>query len=93
MKQWLIILMLLATPLQAAELKEAAFSVHCYDVGRDALDGLPGVLSVSREWSWGREINRVRFDPQQISRQQLEDRLKRAGTYKDTLSLKPVDQH
>lgn len=93
MKRWLIILLLLASPLQAAELMEATFSVHCYDVGRDALTGQPGVLSVSREWSWGREINRVHFDPELISRQELETRLKRAGTYKETLSQRPIDQH
>lgn len=63
----------------------ATFVVHCYDVGVSTLSGKTGVLSVQRGWSGGREVDRVVYDPQQVSLENLEDWLKDAGTYVRTL--------
>jgi len=83
-------LLLLLAPLSRAEsppaeTARATFVVHCYDVGADALTGLPGVLAVERGWSGGREVDRVVYDPRQLSEAQLERRLKESGTYVETL--------
>jgi len=61
------------------------FVVHCYDVGAHALDGKPGVLSVERGWSGSREVDRVVYNPKEVSITQLEDWLKAADTYVTTL--------
>ena len=63
----------------------ATFAVHCYDVGASALNGKPGVVSVERGWSGGREVDRVVYDPQAVSLTQLENWLKQSGTYIGTL--------
>ena len=66
-----------------------AFAVHCYDVGKQALAGLPGVDSVSSLWRDGQEVNVVRYDPGRIDRVRMEDVLRRVGTYRATLSPTP----
>ena len=90
--------LLLATVLLAAgteaqpgaDTAKATFAVHCYDVGAGALEGKPGVLSVERGWSRGREVDRVVYDPQMVSLGQLETYLKQADTYVDTLEHSPL---
>jgi len=42
-------------------------------------------VSVSRGWQGGQEINRVVFDPQIVTVRQMEEWLKQAGTYRQTL--------
>ena len=64
---------------------KATFVVHCYDVGAHALDGKPGVISVERGWSGSREVDRVVYNPKDVSIVQLEDWLRAAGTYVSTL--------
>ena len=64
---------------------KATFVVHCYDVGVSALSGKPGVVSVKPGWSGSREVDRVVFDPTQVSVMQLENWLKDADTYVSTL--------
>ena len=64
---------------------KATFVVHCYDVGVSALEGRPGVISVEPGWSGPREVDRVVFNPGQVSVFQLETWLKEAGTYLGTL--------
>jgi hypothetical protein len=61
------------------------FMVGCFDAGASALQGKPGVISVQKGWQGGREVNRVTFDPKQISVKGMEARLKRAGTHIATL--------
>ena len=64
---------------------KATFAVHCYDVGAHALEGKPGVVSVERGWSGSREVDRVVYNPEEVSITELEDWLKGANTYVDTL--------
>ena len=64
---------------------KATFVVHCYDVGVSALSGKPGVLSVEPGWSGAREVDRVIYNPQQVSIVQLENWLKKSDTYIGTL--------
>ena len=60
---------------------QTTFAVHCYDVGASALDGLPGIISIEKGWNNFKEINRSVYDPDKITVNQLEDRLKKSGTY------------
>jgi peptide methionine sulfoxide reductase MsrA len=62
------------------------FAVHCYDVGASTLDNLPGVLQIERGWQGRQEVNRIVFDPRQISVEQMAEHLRRAGTYLGTLN-------
>ena len=73
-------------PADGAEavLSEATFYVAWYDVGKAALEGLPGVESVSRGFSGGREINTVTYDPDEISMEAMVKALKDAVTYRGT---------
>lgn len=66
-------------------LAKATFVVHCYTVGVNALEGKPGVISVAPGWSGAREVDRVVFDPELVSVEQLEDWLKEADTYVSTI--------
>lgn len=84
----LLSLMLLACTATAEAppgMAKATFVVHCYDVGAHALDGKPGVLSVERGWSGSREVDRVVYNPKEVSIMQLEAWLKAADTYVSTL--------
>lgn len=74
-----------ATAEIAPGMARATFAVHCYDVGYSALSGKPGVISVKRGWSGAREVDRVIYNPQQVSLTQLEDWLKASDTYVSTL--------
>lgn len=75
-----------------AEMARATFAVHCYDVGAQALSARPGVISVKRGWSGSREVDRVIYNPQAVSLGQLEQWLKEAGTYVDTLEAEGVSR-
>jgi hypothetical protein len=54
-------------------------------VGKSALEGLHGVKTVSKGWRGFMEINTVTFDRTKISVEEMEDALKRAGTYRKTI--------
>jgi hypothetical protein len=75
---------------------KATFVVHCYDVGAHALDGKTGVLFVERGWSGSREVDRVVYNPEEVSIMQLEAWLKAAGTYvstlEQTMSTEPIKE-
>lgn len=71
--------------VQAESLRTDTFVVHCYDVGREALAGWQGIHAVSNGWQDGREVNRVLYDQEKISRAEIEKRLKQTGTYKATI--------
>jgi copper chaperone CopZ len=53
-------------------------------VGKAALDGLPGVESVTSGFSGGKEINTVTYDPHEITVAVMVEALKNAGTYLGT---------
>ena len=70
----------------AADAEEPAFAktmfyVHWYDVGQAALDGLPGVKKIDKGFRNFKEINTVYYDPSQITIPEMEQILKKAGTY------------
>jgi copper chaperone CopZ len=60
------------------------FYVQWYDVGKKALEGLEGVNKVTRGFRGFREINTVYYDPTVITVEEMEDALKKAGTYVET---------
>jgi len=50
-------------------------------VGAAALEGQPGVLSVEKGWRGTSEVNRVVYDPDKVTVEQMEGWLRKAGTY------------
>ena len=66
---------------------KATFVVHCYTVGEHALGGQPGVISVTPGWSGSREVDRVVFDPEKITVEQMQELLRQAGTYRETIEV------
>lgn len=66
------------------ESKNATFFVHWYDVGKQALEELDGVLMVKNGWMDGKEINRVAYDPEKITVAKMEKALTTCGTYQGT---------
>jgi hypothetical protein len=55
-------------------------------VGKAALAGQPGIMSVKNGWLGGKEVNHVVYDPEKITVKKMEKLLKRAGTYLDTMT-------
>ena len=62
-------------------MEQVVFYVAWYDVGKAALDGLPGVNKVTSGWHKFREINTVDYDPTIISVDEMVAVLKDAGTF------------
>ncbi len=56
-------------------------------MGKAALDGLPGIKSVSTGWKHGYEANEVQYDPAQVNLSRMEDALRKASTYIKTLDV------
>jgi hypothetical protein len=50
-------------------------------VGQAALDGLPGVKKIEKGFQKFKEINTVYYDPSLITIAEMEQILKKAGTY------------
>lgn len=65
-----------------AERVVAAFAVQCYDVGRSAVESLPGVEKVWSGFRGFEEVNEVTYDPKRVSVAQLEEAIRKAGTLK-----------
>lgn len=57
-------------------------------MGKAALDGQTGVVSVEKGWQNMREVNRVVYDPEKTDLRELENNLKKSGTYIDTIAPK-----
>ena len=55
-------------------------------MGKEALEGLDGVKKVTRGWRGSMEINRVSYDPAEISIEDMEKVLEKAGTYRETIT-------
>ena len=75
----------------AEETGQVTFAVGCYDVGAAALENHPGVLAVEKGWQGFREVDRVRYDPQQVKVEQMEEWLKQAETWRATLREQPKE--
>ncbi len=54
-------------------------------MGVAALEGRPGVISVKKGWKGLSEVNRVAYDPEKVSVEQLTGWLKESGTYVRTV--------
>lgn len=54
-------------------------------MGKAALEGLDGVKNVTRGWRGFMEINSVTYDPAEITIEDMENVLKGAGTYRETI--------
>lgn len=49
------------------------------------MERLDGVKRVDKGWSGWREINTVYFDPEKVTVMKMEEALKQAGTYRETI--------
>jgi len=54
-------------------------------VGAAALEGQPGVLAVEKGWRSTTEVNRVVYNPEKVTVEQMEGWLRKAGTYLRTV--------
>ena len=66
---------------EKADLSKAVFYVAWYDVGKAALEGLKGIKKVEKGFYNSKEINTVYYDPTVITIEEMEEVLKKAGTY------------
>jgi hypothetical protein len=64
---------------------KVVFAVHCYDDGAKALQGMPGVIRIEKGFRSFREIDTVYYDPAVITVEKMENTLKQAGTYRETV--------
>ncbi len=55
-------------------------------MGKEALEGRNGISRVTKGWKGMREINTVYYDPSEITIEEMEKALKKAGTYKKTIN-------
>ena len=55
-------------------------------MGKAALDGHTGISKVTKGWKGMREINTVYYNPSEITIEEMEEALKKAGTYKETIN-------
>lgn len=91
---FLPILLLITLPLIAAhqpafaedpQLSSVVFYVEWYDVGKAALDGLEGIKRIDKGFHNAKEINTVYYDASTITIEEMEEALRKAGTYEGTL--------
>jgi hypothetical protein len=54
-------------------------------VGEAALEGLEGIKRIEKGFHNFKEINTVYYEPSTITVEEMEDALKKAGTYRGTL--------
>lgn len=66
----------LALHLGSGKRAEATFGMACFWTGEVRLGGLPGVISTRTGWRGSSEVVEVEFDPEQITRAQLEAKAK-----------------
>ena len=70
---------------ESSELSTAVFTVQWYDVGEAALEGLDGIKRIDKGFHNRKEINTVYYDSSAITIEEMEDALKKAGTYMGTV--------
>ncbi len=63
---------------------KVTFKVKCYDDGKTALQGLKGIQKIETGFHYIHETDTVYYDPQQITIEEMEAALKKAGTYVET---------
>ena len=86
----LLIILLVAITIQTSFAKDdteakVTFAVGWFDVGKEALERLEGVKKVEKGFYKSMEINTVYYDPSKVTIEEMENALKKAGTYKKTL--------
>jgi copper chaperone CopZ len=69
---------------ETSDASRVIFYVAWYDVGKAALEGLPGVKKVENGFRRFKEINTVWYDSAVITIKEMEAVLKKAGTYLGT---------
>ena len=67
------------------ELSTAVFYVQWYDVGETALEGLEGIKRTEKGFHNFKEINTVYYDASTITIEEMQEALRKAGTYLGTL--------
>jgi predicted hydrocarbon binding protein len=70
---------------EKAGVSKVVFYVAWYDVGKEALEGLRGVMRVEKGFLGFKEIDTVFYDPSLITIKEMEKALREAGTYRGTV--------
>jgi hypothetical protein len=70
---------------ESSELSTAVFYVQWYDVGEAALEGLEGIKRIDKGFQNLKEINTVYYDASAITIEEMEEALKKSGTYLGTV--------
>jgi hypothetical protein len=88
------LLVLIALPLidgyrpslaEKPELSTVTFYVQWYDVGKSALEGLDGIKRVDKGFHNFKEINTVYYEASTVTIEEMEDALRKSGTYRGTV--------
>jgi len=77
-------------PAKDGSMAKATFYVYWYDVGKAALEGLPGVKKIKNGWRNFKEINTVYYDPAAVTVGEMEAALKKAKTYQGTAEVAEI---
>ena len=77
---------------EKTELSTAVFYVGWYDVGKAALEGLEGIERIDNGFHNFKEINTVYYDASVITIKEMEEALRKAGTYQATLKLEETGE-
>ena len=70
---------------ESPELSKVVFYVQWYDVGEAALEGLEGIMRIEKGFHNFKEINSVYYEASTITIKEMEEALKKAGTYRGTV--------
>jgi copper chaperone CopZ len=61
------------------------FKVQCYDEGKAALQGMKGIQRIETGFHYISETDTVYYDPKLITTEEMENALRKAGTYIETI--------
>jgi len=64
---------------------KVVFKVKCYDEGKAVLQGMKGIKKIETGFHYIYETDTVYFDPTKITIEEMENSLKKAGTYVETI--------
>ena len=64
---------------------KVVFKVKCYDEGKAALQGMTGIKKIETGFHYIHETDTVYFDPMKVTIEEMENVLKKAGTYVETI--------
>jgi copper chaperone CopZ len=77
-----------AAPVRETGTAKVVFKVKCYDEGKAALQGLKGIQKIETGFHYIHETDTVYYNPKVITIREMEEALKKARTYVETIMQK-----